>query len=359
MRALLTTLILAATVSVPVAASASPQSYEGTGRVAISAGDRVKARDRALDEAFQRALETAIGALLGPDTIVRRATDLRLKIMPRARSYVTSYRVLDEGGLEPGFFSVHVAAEVAADRLVRELQTPVALQKAGPLAAVRVGLCVRDGEPPIALPRLEAALRMRLEGAQLVVVPAMCGGGEGLRATLFADVSQRDVAPVRGTSLVGRETELELELVDGSDKRGAKGRGAGYGATRELALDDAAMTALPDTLSTLDDALAALSPKAAQSGLVLVRIAGVRRYAQLKTVRAAIQRLPGVDSVSLRRFAPAGGSIELGVKTAQQSHAIFEALGRVAPTYSLQVREVDGAIVVDVPDAATSPTETP
>ena len=358
MRALLTTLcLLGTTLSVP--ASASPQSYEGTGRVAVSAGDRVKARDRALDEAFQHALETAIGALLGPDTIARRASDLRLKIMPRARSYVTSYRVLDEGEAEPGFFSVHVSAEVAADRLVRELQSPLAVAKAGPAATVRVGLCVRDGEPPIALPRVEAALRMRLEGQQLLVVPAACSGGDGLRATLFADVSQRDVAPVRGTSLVGRETELELELVDSAGKRSAKSRGAGYGATRELALDDAAMTALPDALASLDDALGALSPRAMQSGVVVVRVAGVRRYAQLKTVRSALERLPGVESVSLRRFEPAGGSIELGVKTGQLSHALFEALGRIATTYSLEVREGNGAIIVDVPDAATAPTENP
>ena len=355
MRTLFTSLL----VALSSVASAAPQGFEGTGRVAISAGDRVKARERALDESFQHALEAAIGVLLGPDTLVRRAGDLRLKIMPRARSYVTSYRVLDEGEVEPGFFSVHVSAEVAADRLVRELQNPVVAAKPVPAVAVRVGLCVRDGEPAIVLPRLESALRVRLEGQQLVVVPSACAPDASLRAALFAEVSVRDVAPVRGTALVGREAEVELTLVEEAGKRDAKGRGAGYGATRELALDDAAMAALPDAFSGLDDALASLSPRAAPSGLVTVRVAGVRRYAQLKNVRGAIERLPGVDSVSLRHFAPAGGSIELGIKTTQSSHAIFDALFRVAPTYSLQVREVDGRIVVDVPDAATSPTENP
>ncbi len=98
-------------------AYAQAPSFEAMGRAPITAGDKVRARQRALDEAMQRAVESAVSALLGADTLTRRAADMRLKILPKAKSYVTSYRVLEEGESEPGIFDVHVAAEIATDRL--------------------------------------------------------------------------------------------------------------------------------------------------------------------------------------------------------------------------------------------------
>ena len=47
-------------------------------------GDRVRARERALDEALRQAVEQAAGTVLEPDELVARASDLKLRIYPKA-----------------------------------------------------------------------------------------------------------------------------------------------------------------------------------------------------------------------------------------------------------------------------------
>src|SRR5689334_4577824 len=72
------TLVCLGTIAHGAHAADVPQ-FEATGRAPISGGDRVRARQRALDEAFGHAIEGALSATLGPDVLVRRAADLRLK----------------------------------------------------------------------------------------------------------------------------------------------------------------------------------------------------------------------------------------------------------------------------------------
>src|SRR5690242_18940772 len=76
---------------------ADEPTFEALGQAPVVGGDRVRARERALDEALRQAVEQAASTLLDPDALVARASDLRLRIYPRARTYVGSYRVLEEG----------------------------------------------------------------------------------------------------------------------------------------------------------------------------------------------------------------------------------------------------------------------
>ena len=345
-------------VSVPAHAADLP-SFEAIGRAPISSGDRVRARERALDDAFQHAVEAAVGALLGTDALVKKASDLRLKILPRARTYVQSYRVLDEGEREPNVFSVHVSADVAADRLVKELADKVAKPtKALPRLVSRVVLCVNGIQDQTSL---STAIRARLSSGNVELVAGSHCDEQGLLAEMQAsgamgalviDVKPGSLSPIRGTSLLGAELRLMTRLLDAGGRPRAEGHGegAGYGSTAAASISSAALGALLEALAPIEAALGSEAPTRAG---ISVRVVGVRKYTELASVRSALERLPGVDGVEPRRFNPGmPGSIELTVRTAQSQRAIADALKRVAATYQLAVREADGVIVIDIPESA-------
>src|SRR3954451_18039427 len=104
-------------------ALAQEPMFEALGQAPIVAGDRVRARERALDEALRQAVEQATATVLEPAELVARASDLKLRIYPKAKSYVATYRILDESENPPGTFQVHLSAAVATGRLARDLST--------------------------------------------------------------------------------------------------------------------------------------------------------------------------------------------------------------------------------------------
>src|SRR3954471_20378421 len=155
MRAALVAMILA----VPVLGGAQEPMFEALGQAPIVAGDRVRARERAMDEALRQAVEQATATVLEPAELVARASDLKLRIYPKAKAYVTTYRVLDEGEQPPGTFQVHLSAAVATARLARDLSagTSVVPPSARKARAVVCASVVGDGvDAPMAA---EKALR--------------------------------------------------------------------------------------------------------------------------------------------------------------------------------------------------------
>src|SRR5438067_11585922 len=102
--------LIAILVAAPALLLAQEPMFEALGQAPVVAGDRVRARDRALDEALRQAVEQATATVLDPGELVARASDLRLRIYPKAKNYVTTYRILDEGEQQPGLFQVHLSA---------------------------------------------------------------------------------------------------------------------------------------------------------------------------------------------------------------------------------------------------------
>src|SRR5207253_8057244 len=115
--------VLALMVASASLAAAQEPMFEALGQAPIVAGDRVRARERALDEALRQAVEQATATVLEPGDLVTRASDLKLRIYPKAKSYVSTYRVLDESENPPGTFQVHLSAAVATGKLARDLST--------------------------------------------------------------------------------------------------------------------------------------------------------------------------------------------------------------------------------------------
>src|SRR5438128_7508397 len=83
--------------------TAEEPTFEALGQAPVVGGDRVRARERALDEAMRQAVEQAVATLLPPAALSERAAQLKLHVYPRARDYVAGYRVLEETGDGPMF----------------------------------------------------------------------------------------------------------------------------------------------------------------------------------------------------------------------------------------------------------------
>jgi hypothetical protein len=362
-------LVLASLVlCVGTPAYAQAPSFEAMGRAPITAGDQVRARQRALDEAMQRAVESAVSSLLGADTLTRRAADMRLKILPKAKSYVTSYRVLEEGETEPGIFDVHVAAEIATDRLLRELgdrpdHAAREAQAATAPVVTKLLLCL-GGEPLPAPSHTDSAVRRQLSDLGYALVPASNGCEVGaLVADMQAQqvphalalmVSAQPATPIRGTSLVGREGKLTLLILEANGRPSANGNAeaAGFAANAASATDDLALRALPEAMSQVGTALSVLAGnKQSKEAVVPVRVVGARKLGQLAPLRQALERIPGVETVELRRVLPGiPATIELAVRTSQAPRTLADAVNRVGATYQLRAQVRDNTLVIEMMD---------
>src|SRR5260370_28161703 len=138
-------LMVVAMLVLALPARAQEPSFEALGQAPVVAGDRVRAHDRALDEALRQAVEQATATVLEPAELVARASDLKLRIYPKAKAYVTTYRILDEGEQTPGIFQVHLSAAVATARLARDLATSTGLVAPVTTRRARAGVCADVG----------------------------------------------------------------------------------------------------------------------------------------------------------------------------------------------------------------------
>jgi hypothetical protein len=211
--------------------------FEALGHAPVMGGDRVRARERALDEALRQALEQATATLLTPDQLVARASELKLRVYPRARSYVPTYRVLEEGEQPPGTFEIHLSAQVATQRLFRDLspQGRPSLPAPPPIRP-QAFTCVELKTPPSPTmqppldPAVVKAVDALLEAHEVTPVH----GGDctpertqarGLDAALVASL---DLSPeserIRGTDLYASHGRATLRLFQADGRLSRKSR---------------------------------------------------------------------------------------------------------------------------------------
>ena len=264
------TLVLALLVAAPCLAGAQEPMFEALGQAPIVAGDRVRARDRALDEALRQAVEQATATVLEPNELVARASDLKLRIYPKAKNYVSTYRILDEGEVQPGTFQVHLSATVATARLARDLSSPTGVTPTvlGGHKARAVVCASVTGDGADAPAAADRALR------ELVIarnVEAMPGGQPCDAATvagvlragnsqgaLTAEVQVTPGGEIRGTTLVGAGARASVKLVEPDGRASAAGDAerAGYAPTAADAATAATRAAVVEAARAIDAAIA-------------------------------------------------------------------------------------------------------
>jgi hypothetical protein len=355
--------VLLVTVLVGLAAAQEP-AFESLGQAPVVAGDRVRARERALDEAMRQAVEQAAGTVLSPDELVARASDLKLRVYPKARQYVTTYRILDEGEATPGTFQVHLSAQVATGKLARDLQTPSPMTGLPRLRErLRAVVCAQAGEPAT-VAAAEKAIKDVLAARNVEpIAPPSCGDAEaalaakqsGAQGAVTAMVDARPDGPIRGTALSGAHARTRVHLLepDGRVSAEAELERDAYGPDGARAAGDAAREAIAEAMARLQPSLAKLWAPVGPSTGVVVRLTGVQHFADYQLVVRALQSLPGVAAVEPRRFAR--GQVDLLVKTASPAQQLAAGLNRVPPQ-GVRIRVsagADGVLGIDV----TAPSE--
>jgi hypothetical protein len=337
------------------------------------AGDRAVARERALEEAMRQAVQQATGQLLTPAQVVARASQLRLGVYPKARNYITTYRVLDEREQPPGTFEISISAQVDTQRLARALsastpQSNVPTASAPLKRQVTVCAAARPGDA-LSVPDLEAvvARQLKAEAIDAVSATGACTPEEGskearARGTAAAVIAAVELVPaagevsgalaIRGTERVSVRARASIRLVEPDGRVSGEGNGDedAYDVSRDRAASGAARGALEEAGRALWPILGGRFSAALPSGVVAVRVTGARSYEEVQRVTRMLGALPGVSGVEPRRFHT--GGVELVVRSGQRASQLAAELShRTASGVHLAVRaENDAQLVVQVED---------
>ncbi len=97
-----------------------PKEIEIVGQAAIINDDKVQARDKAIDDALRKAVESALGTVISSETITENYQLISDRILSRAHGYVSKYKILDESD-EEGVFSVTIRATVTVQAVSNDL----------------------------------------------------------------------------------------------------------------------------------------------------------------------------------------------------------------------------------------------
>jgi flagellar assembly FlgT-like protein len=355
--------ILAAT---PSPCAAQEPLFEALGQAPIVAGDRVRARDRALDEALRQAVEQATATVLEPAELVGRASDLKLRIYPKAKSYIANYRILDEGEQSPGTFQVHLSASVATGRLARDLSTGSATSAAGPARKQRAVVCASvTGDGTEASVAADKALRELVEARRVDPMPGPqpcdpAGAASVLRsgtaqAALTAEVQVSPAGEIRGTTLAAASARAQVKMVEPDGRVSASGEAerGGYASGPDAASTAAARAAVVEAARGIEVALAQRWPgESSASGGVAVRVTGLQRWVEYQAVMRALGALPGVAAVEPRRFVR--GEVDLVVRTASAAAQLAAHLQRVPPPgVRVGVRAAGETVEIEITGDAT------
>ena len=336
-------LVLALAVGFALPALAQEPLFEALGQAPIVAGDRVRARERALDEALRQAVEQATATVLEPADLVARASDLKLRVYPKAKSYVANYRILDEGEQPPGTFQVHLSASVATGRQARDHSGTTASLPTLAGKKTRAVVCATvNGDGSDATQAADKALRELVAARRVDVVPgpqpcdaagaAASVRSSGAQAAVTAEVQVTPAGDIRGTTLAAANAHAVVKLVEPDGRVSATGdseRG-GYASAGPQAATAATRAAVVEAARTVDPILAQrFSVASGPSGGVLVRVTGMSRWAEYVALTRALGALPGVAAVEPRRFLR--GEVQLLVRTASAAAQLAAHLNRVPP----------------------------
>lgn len=351
-------LLLAAPIT---AAHGQPQgsgpSFAVSAQVPVQ-DDAARARARALLEAMNQALEQAV---------TQAAPEARGRLYllaARARDYITTYRVLEEGE-SGGQFLLRLEAQVDLPRLLRDLQGTLPASRQASTRRAALLLCATPSVPdaggqsagPEATATLvEKARALLTDSGETVelVGPSLCSpAGASVNpaalskspahALLMLTLEGSGRAEeVRGTlprllGALGRVTFRALRLgaaAAGTDALVSEtAEVAAFAATAEVALADAQQRA----------ALLALGQLLKRPGIlpysgssVLVSILGAGSYPNYQQLLRVLGALPGVTRAEPRRFVARSGPasaqsddlVQVLVHTTSSPEALGAALGR-------------------------------
>jgi hypothetical protein len=321
-------------------------SFEVSAQVTVQ-DDAARARARALLDAMNQVLEQAV-AQAAPE--VRGRLYL---LSPRARDYILTYRVLEEGE-SGGQFALRLQAQVDLPRLLRDLQgtVPAGQKTSARRPALQLCTPAADAVAGAAVEQARALLTGRGETVE-VLSPGLCAGAIG-----GSNLAVPGGAPAHAVLALTLEAPSPGEEVRGTlpPRFGALGRaswrvrrlGASSAGSESAISETAELYAFADsaeqamTQAQQGAAAAALERLLKRPGVlpysgnaVLVSILGAGSYASYQQLLRVLGALPGVTRAEPRRFvaaSPGAGTaddlVQVQVRTSATPESLGAALGR-------------------------------
>jgi hypothetical protein len=96
------------------------REVETVGQAAIIGNNKVQARDKAIDDALRKAVESSLGTVISAETITENYQLISDRILSRADGYVSKYKILNEKE-EDSVYIVKVRAAVAVGAVSSDL----------------------------------------------------------------------------------------------------------------------------------------------------------------------------------------------------------------------------------------------
>ena len=123
--------VLSVTLSLGLAAPAlasAAATVEAEGQAMVKNGDEPAARDRALEDAQRKAVESAVGTMISAETVMENYQIISDRILAKSSGYIKNYNIVSSGA-ENGIYKVVIKALVATGNLSSDVDAISALLK--------------------------------------------------------------------------------------------------------------------------------------------------------------------------------------------------------------------------------------
>jgi hypothetical protein len=343
-------------------------SYDAEGDADSAGSDP---RVAALDDAFGRAVSTALGDIVANDVRTQKRADLDREIIGHARLWVVKFTVTHDTTSDDRR-QLAVTVRVDRDKMrarLAELSIPtLATRPTVDPRARPVALLLRVTSPSGIAASYGATADKGVPGAVVLDTalhqvgmaavrapssgPAAKSGGElpvdddeaeALATAAHADLALIvgvDVGPpvmIRGQSIAGALVTARIKMIEAKGHRllgqgmaVAAARGDAVGQAIDRALVAAATDVLPQPAKklTAPTAFKGDDVPLAESGIVNVRLPAKTSWAMVLTEQRFLEKAKGVSRATLRRVSPAG--YVLGLQTSESVDRIA-AIARKPP----------------------------
>ncbi len=373
---------------VSVAHAEDVVAYQAEGGAPAAAAD---ARVMALDEAFARAVNSALTDLVEGVVRTQRKGELDREIVARARLWVAKFAVTKDETVD-GRRELTVSVKVDRDKLRARLaelkvamkEAPVAAEPAARTATILLRISVPKGVRAVYGANAEkdlpgvSALTTLLRNAGFAVRRAPASGpapradGElplsDEEADALANEAKAEVMAIAGVSVgapvfvrgvpgTAALATAHVRIIDRKDKK-VIGQGSASAAVRgddpgyavDRALLGAAVDVLPPAPTKLGPAGAFKGDDTpvGEPGIVLVRMPARTPYSMVLAEQKYLAGAKGVRAATLRRLSPSGWVI--GVATSES----VEQIARIAKTAPATDTSVQVKIVGDIVELGLS-----
>src|SRR5689334_6648075 len=120
---------LALALSLAAGAAGAEERTTAIGQAAVVDNDKVRARDKALEDAQRKAVEQAVGAMISSETVTANYELVSDKILSKASGYVKNVKILSEG-IEDGVYNIKIECDVASGNLQNDVNGIMSVLKA-------------------------------------------------------------------------------------------------------------------------------------------------------------------------------------------------------------------------------------